>query len=132
MPQDNDPKTVTADEALKAFYDAKLSPEAKARREAAPDSDAVTDDQVQHAADMADGKDDGIVNEPESDVQAAIHVYRDGPQDAPAKLDLAWKASLAIFKRGERHIDPEDWGELGKILGPALLTFIKGIVLLVK
>jgi len=95
--------------------------------------EAKTDDDVQNAVDDADGKHDGdIVNEPESDVQAALHVYRDGKQEALDKIVLFGMAAKAICTRGERHVDPEDWAQLGLVLGPALVDLIKQIVALVK
>ena len=93
----------------------------------------ATDDDVQNAVDDADGKHDGdIVNQPESDVQAAIHVYEEGLKDGYAKLDLATKAARAIFTKGERHVDPEDWAQLATILGPVVIDLVKALVPLVK
>jgi len=95
--------------------------------------EAKTDDDVQNAVDDADGKHDGdIANEPESDVQAAIHVYEEGSKDGYAKLDLAAKAAKAIFTKGERHVLPEDWAQLATILGPVVINLVKALVLLVK
>ena len=93
----------------------------------------ATDDDVQNAVDDADGKHDGdIVNEPESDVQAALQLYRASKQDTYAKLELSLQAARAIFTRGERHIDPEDWAQLGLVLGPALIDAVKQLVALAK
>lgn len=93
----------------------------------------VTDDDVQNAVDDADGHHDGdIVNGPESDVQAALLVYRNGKMEAFDKLELSWNVARALFTRGEKHIDPEDWAQLALVLGPEVIDLVKRIVALAK
>lgn len=75
----------------------------------------VTDDEVQHAADMADGKDDGIAEMPETDLGMALWEYEHGKID---KLELLYIVVRDAFVRGDRHETAADVAKLIKVLGP--------------
>ena len=73
----------------------------------------ATNDQVQHAADMADGHDDGIDQMPENDIQQVLLALRQGD-----KLTALWMLALTIKNKG---VAPDgsagDWATLTLELG---------------
>jgi len=82
----------------------------------------ATDDQVKDAVDAADGRLDGdIRRQPDTDAEQALAQYhRDGDQ-----WGLVAAVGRAIFTKGERHIEADDWAPLAAELGPIGIGLVK-------
>ena len=110
MTTDNDPKTLAERAGMKVI---------------GPDA---TDDQVQEATDMADGKRDGLAAMPETDLGMALLEYEAGRFD---KIDLLFLILRDMFAHGVRHEDSSDMTRLALVLGPEAVALIKKLVALV-
>jgi hypothetical protein len=87
----------------------------------------ATDDQVQHAADMADGKDDGIAALPSTDLGNALAALKNG---SIGKLDLFYCVVRDMFVKGDLHGTASEDLEAAEVLGTALIAAAKLVIAL--
>lgn len=83
-----------------------------------------SNDEVQTAADMADGKMDNLAAEPETDVQQIIHGLEHHGWDV---VEGVYAAARVIGTRGVCHGDAEDWARLALLLGPRAMDAAKAV-----
>lgn len=87
----------------------------------------ATDDQVQHAADMADGKDDGIAARPETDLGNALYDYE---AKRIGLLDLYVVAFTDAFSHGDRRPNAKDALRFVEVTGLTIADAAKKILAL--
>ena len=88
----------------------------------------ATDDQVQHAADMADGKDDGLAALPSTDIGNALAALKAGKIN---QLDLFYAVCRDMFVRGDLHGTAAEDLEAAEVLGVALIAAAKLVAALI-
>ena len=79
----------------------------------------ATDDQVQNAADMVDGVDDGLEHLPSTDIGNALAALKEGRAD---KLDLFYIVARDMVVRGDLHGTAAEDIEAAGILGAELVS----------
>jgi hypothetical protein len=88
----------------------------------------ATDDQVQQATDMADGKLDGLAALPSTDIGNALAALKAGRAN---RLDLFYVVCRDMFVKGDLHGTTSENLEAIEVLGTALIAAAKLVVALI-